>query len=286
MRSLVCVALLITLLPACVPSQRIQPAGLSPTGFTAVCPSGTVEVMLLGTFHFANPGQDAVNPNVDDMRVSRRQAELEDLATRLAAWQPQQLAVEAPFEEATEWQSRYDRYGAGTLPPSRHEIVQIGFRLAHRLGHARVYPIDHHMRIGNDSIAALFERRPELQAREKSITARMQATMDSVDAVRLSTSVIEHLRHTNSEAGLRGGNSFGMFGALMPAGEGGNYGGPQVIARWYERNIRMVHHLHRIHQPGTERILVVVGSGHVPPMRNILDEDPRFCPVSPLRYLQ
>jgi hypothetical protein len=32
-------------------------------------------------------------------------------------------------------------------------------------------------------------------------------------------------------------------------------------------------------------VLVIVGSGHVPPMRNILDESPDFCPVSPLQRL-
>lgn len=265
-------------------SEQVQPSS-NPTGFPALCPPGTVEVMLLGTYHFANPGLDAVNPNVDDMLAPRRQTELDELAVRFAAWQPQQIAVEAPFEEAADWQSRYESYQAGTLSPSRNEIVQIGFRLADRLGHKSVYPIDYPMRIGNDSIQALYERRPEFQAREDSIITIMQATMDSLDVVRQVTSVIEHLHNANSEEGLRGGNSFGMFGALMPAGEAENYGGPLVISRWYERNIRMVHHLHRVHRSGTKRILVLVGSGHVPPMLNILNEDPKFCPVSPLPYL-
>ena len=278
--------LFIAALLVCAPAGRAQTALPTPTGFPAACAPGEVEVMLLGTYHFANPRQDAVNPDIDDMLAPKRQTELEDLAGRLARWQPQQVAVEGQFEDAAAWQSRYGRYRAGTLEPSRNEIVQIGFRLAHRLNHPAVYPIDYQMRIGNDSIGALYERRPDLQAMGDSIQAILQARTDSADAVRESTTVTQHLRQINSEEGLHGGNSFAMFGALMPAGEGANYGGPQVLAKWYDRNIRMVHHLHRIQQPGTERILAIVGSGHVPPMRNLLDEDPRFCPVSPLPYLQ
>ena len=44
--------------------------------------------------------------------------------------------------------------------------------------------------------------------------------------------------------------------------------------------------LRRALRPGTRRVLVLVGSGHVPPLRNILDESPELCPVSPLPYLQ
>lgn len=48
----------------------------------------------------------------------------------------------------------------------------------------------------------------------------------------------------------------------------------------------MAHNLTRILQPSVKRILVIVGSGQVPPLRNVRDEAPRFCPVSPLPYLR
>ena len=76
-----------------------------------------------------------------------------------------------------------------------------------------------------------------------------------------------------------------MFTYLL-VGEGENRGGPRMLARWYERNFYMAHNLTRVLRPGTRRVLVLVGSGHVPPLRNILDESPQFCPVSPLPYLR
>jgi hypothetical protein len=77
-----------------------------------------------------------------------------------------------------------------------------------------------------------------------------------------------------------------MFGSWLRAGEGTNLGGPQLLARWYERNIYMAHYLTRSLLPGTRRVLVLIGAGHVPPLRNILDESPELCPVSPLPLLR
>lgn len=164
-------------------------------------------------------------------------------------------------------------------------MVQVAFRLARRLGHPTVYPIDRQMPLGNDSIEPLLARRPDLQRRVDSVMAALRAQADSTAAWQRTTTIIEHLRRANSEEGLHGGNSWSMFGSWLAAGEGENVGGPRLLARWYERNILMAHNLTRVLRPGTRRVLVLVGSGHVPALRNILDESPDFCPVSPLPLL-
>ena len=268
-------------------AARAQTGEAPPTGFPATCATGEVQVMLLGTYHFANPGRDAVKQDVDDVLQPHRQAELEDLVARLARWQPDLIAVEWPLSFKDSTQARYDRYRLGTLTPSRDEVVQIGFRLASRLGQPGVYPIDDETSLNwSDFIGALEERRPEFKRARDSILAMLQATADSQAVWRRRTPIVEHLRAMNTDEALHGGNSLGMFGSFLPAGDGDNYGGPQLLAKWYERNITMAHHLTRVVRPGIRRVLVIVGSGHVPPLRNVLDEAPQFCPVSPLPYLR
>jgi Family of unknown function (DUF5694) len=258
-----------------------------PTGFPATCAAGEVQVMLLGTYHFANPGHDDIKRDIDDVLKPKRQAELADLATRLTKWQPDMIAVEWPISFSDSTQIRYGRYRAGSLAPSRNEVVQIGFRLANNLGHAAVYPIDDDSSLGvNDSLRALDLRHPEFKRTRDSIIAILQTRSDSQDVWMRRTTIVEHLRSLNSDRALHDDNSFGMFGGYLAAGEGANYGGPQFLADWYARNFDMAHNLTRIVSPGVKRILVIVGSGHVPPLRNILDEAPQFCPVSPLPYLQ
>lgn len=242
--------------------------------------------MLLGTFHFQGSERDAVSGTPMDMRTPTRQAELEDLITRLARWAPDQIAVEWPTSFADSTTARYKRYVAsGGNTESQNEVVQVGFRLARRLDHPTVYPIDHQMPIGNDSIGALLARRADLRRRSDSISAALRAEVAADETANAGFTIVELLRRANTDAQLHRGNSRSMFNYLI-AGEGENRGGPQLLARWYERNFYMAHNLTRVLRPNTRRVLLLVGSGHVPPLRNILDESPHFCPVSPLPYLR
>ncbi|HET8712052.1 MAG TPA: DUF5694 domain-containing protein [Gemmatimonadales bacterium] len=258
-----------------------------PTGFPATCNPGEVQVMILGTYHFANPGRDVIRQNVDDVLHATRQAELEDLVTRLARWNPDRIAVEWPFSETDTIRARYARYRASALAPSRNEVVQIGFRLASRLGHDAVYPIDDDSFLDlNDSLKAIDQRRPAFARTRDSIHAVLQKQAEANNAWMRTTTIREHLLRLNSDEALHAGNSLGMFGGYLAAGEGQNYGGPRFLADWYARNFNMAHNLTRMLRPDVKRILVVVGNGHVPPLRNLLDEAPQFCPVSPLSILR
>jgi len=258
-----------------------------PTGFPAVCDQAEVQVLLLGTYHFANPGRDVVKQDIDDVLEPRRQAELEELVQRLASWKPDRIAVEWPFSRTDTIGARYAKYLAKTLPPSRNEVVEIGFRLASRLGHEAVYPIDDDSYLDlNDSLKAVDQRRPEFRKTRDSIVALLQKQGDILNAWMRTTTIREHLVRLNGEEALRGGNSLGMFGGYLQAGEGQNYGGPQFLAQWYARNLNMAHNLTRLLRPEVRRVLVIVGSGHIPPLRNLLDEAPQFCPVSPVSLLR
>ncbi len=225
-----------------------------PTGFPVACTRAEVQVMLLGTYHFANPGRDVINQDIDDVLEPRRQAELEDLVTRLAAWKPDRIAVERPISQTDTVRARYSRYREKTLEPNRNEVVQIAFRLASRLGHDAVYPIDDDSFLDlNDSLKAVDQRRPEFKKSRDSVVAVLQNEIKATNVWMRTTTIGEHLLRLNSDDALHRGN--------------------------------MAHNLTRTLRPDVHRILVVVGSGHVPPLRNLLDEAPQFCPVSPLSLL-
>ena len=284
-----CIPLTMLLVLACrtAPEARLlAEAAERPTGFPARCAANEVEVMLLGTYHFAGSSSDAIKGTPEDVLTPKRQAELEDLTSRLASWRPDQVAIEWPHDFADSTDARYRRYLENGTSSSRNEVFQVAFRLARRLGHQRVYPIDHPIMLGNDSIAALAARRPDLVRRGDSLMTVLKSRSEAEVRERPTLTLVQQLHRTNTDEALHAGNSLGMFGTYLAGGEGNNYGGPQLLVRWYERNILMAHHLARAVQPGTRRVLVLVGSGHVPPIRNVLDESPDFCPVSPLPLLR
>src|SRR5205085_1162806 len=109
-------------------------AAAPPTALSdASCGPGSAKMMILGTYHFNNPGLDSRNLEADDVLSARRQRELEDLANRLLRFAPTKVMVEAPYRDAGTI-AAYRQYLLGTHKLSRNETEQIGFRVA-KLAH-------------------------------------------------------------------------------------------------------------------------------------------------------
>jgi hypothetical protein len=270
---------------------------------------GQVRVLLLGTYHMDDPGLDEVNIEADDVLADDRQAELRDLAGRLERWEPDAVALERPWDRADELNDVYERYRSGDYrydteheyePPHdlrddptaecRSEVVQVGCRLAERLEHDMVHPMDCPVVMGNDAAEELSSRGFEPEQKVDAPVLDRDAMQREVDQRLRQSTIPAYLRWMNREQQLRN-NHYGMFGQYVPYGDGDNFAGPEMLGTWYERNLKMVHNLWRAvdadaHETGDEyRILVVVGSGHVRILRHLLDEAPQFCPVNPLPYL-
>ena len=69
----------------------------------------------------------------------RSPAELQAITDALARFEPDYVGVEWSASDAD---TDYARYRAGTLPPSRNEVVQLGFRLAAQRKLERVHGLD------------------------------------------------------------------------------------------------------------------------------------------------
>lgn len=265
---------------------------------------GQVRVLLLGTYHMDEPGLDEVNVDVDDVLSERRQAELRAMVEALAAWNPDRVAVERPAARAADVNEIYRSYRGGERaydretridPPHpyrdatdaecRSEVAQVGFRLADRLGLDRVDPVDHPTDIWNDELERLEER-------GFGPADKVGVELSDPDEHRRRTNerlaestVLAYHRWLNREEQLAF-NHRSMFGRYLRYGAGDNYGGPRLLAAWYERNLRMAHELWRALDAGDERVLLLVGSGHVRALRHLLGEFPMTCPVSPLPLLR
>ncbi len=259
--------------------------------------------MVLGTYHMDEPGLDAATLDVDDVLVPRRQAELEELTDSLARWNPDRVAVERPYDRADAVNALYDEYRAGERaydreeeidPPHpfrnepdtecRSEVVQIGFRLAEKLDHERVSPIDSPTKLGNEEVEALRERGFEPETKVSASLPDPEERVREWGRRLADSSIVEFHRWLNREEQVSANNE-AMFDEYLRLGEGDNFGGPRLLATWYERNLRMVHALWRAIEPDDRRVLVLVGNGHVPVLRHLLEETPTFRPVGPRSHL-
>ena len=238
------------------------------------------QVMMLGVYHFENPGLDVVKTDVADVLAPARQAEIKQLVDALARFRPTKIAVEVRADRAARVDSLYTAYRARRDTLTRSEVQQLGFRLADRFGHDRLYSIDH---AGEFPFGAVMQyaqaHDPAFVQRVGQVTAAMAAEMNR-NQQRMSVGQL--LRFENDPARIQQGHA--MYIEMAKVGAGDTFVGADLLAKWYERNIRIFSEVQRIANPG-DRILVIFGAGHAAILRELIAGDARFDLIEPNQYL-
>jgi hypothetical protein len=228
-------------------------------------PVEPAQVLLLGVYHFANPGLDVVKVEVADVLSPTRQDEILSVVAALACFRPSKVAVEALPSSATRLDSLYEAYRLGQHELSPNETEQLGFRLAAMHEHSRVYPVDYRT---DFPFGALLEYAERMTAEDN----RQQR----------ENTVAEILNQSNDPEELA--LSHGIYMRFARVGAGDTYVGADLLSKWYERNIHIFTNIQRLARSG-DRILVVMGSGHAPILRELITSDPDMVLVDPLHYL-
>ena len=201
------------------------------------------EILVLGVYHMANPGRDVYNLQADDVLSPKRQQEIAELAAVLKRFRPTKIAVESNYgEDAVP--KRYAEYLAGTHELTRNEREQIGFRVAKELGHTAIYGADAD---GDFPLPHVFN-----YAKATGQSAKLDAHMAEV------------------------GEAVKALDQYLTAryGEPGDYAGPDLLAEWYRRNVRIYNNVARLVTSPEDRILVIFGSGHLGWLRQEFAADP------------
>ncbi|MFP2928678.1 DUF5694 domain-containing protein [Pyxidicoccus sp. 3LG] len=241
-------------------------------------------LMMLGTFHFKDSGLDAYKPQHGvDVRSPERQREVEALVEALARFQPTRIAVEQKRHKQDALDAAYQEYLAGRAELTANEIQQVGFRLAKKLGHAKVHAVDVDP---NRMFFPLFEQVDEKQL--ETLDARWQERFKQLyahdDALKTRQSLAGHLRYLNSPERIRQGHGSYSIGLFKVEGEDG-YLGADLRAAWYDRNLRIFRNLQRLAVSPDERVLLIIGAGHLPILQFVAGASPEFELVDVRDYL-
>ncbi|HEY0136604.1 MAG TPA: DUF5694 domain-containing protein [Nannocystis sp.] len=242
------------------------------------------QVMILGTFHFHNPNSDAAQFKGIDVMSEARQSEIVGVVADLARFQPTRIALEVRIgqgDHAQRLQDEYARYRAGELTLSSNETHQLGFRLASQFGHSAVYPVDY--RLGLD----IGELMTYATANDPAFATWFQdyiadATRQ-IDAMQGAETINRNLRWMNEPETLALAQT--NYARMASVGANDTYIGARVAAQWYQRNLHIFGNLARIATPG-ERVLLIVGQGHAPILRQLVRDHPDMELVEPNDYLR
>lgn len=228
------------------------------------------EILILGTYHMANPGHDIFNMEADDVLLPKRQREISQLTEVLKKFRPTKVAIESNIWSKKRTQE-YSDYVAGKFTLSRNEIEQIGFRLAKELGHGAIYPVD----VDGDFPMGRVTNYAKANDRKDKLDAAMAGwgalVKEQGDFLRTHT-ILETLEYMNSDA--RATRDLGLYFALVRYGDPGDYAGADLLSAWYQRNIRIYQNIVRLIDSPNERVLVIYGSGHLAWLRQNIANDP------------
>ncbi|NNE30000.1 MAG: hypothetical protein HKN16_10200 [Saprospiraceae bacterium] len=243
----------------------------------------SIPVAFLGSYHMSNPGADQFNLEADDVLVPKRQEEIKEVIELLKAFKPTKIAVEAPYGGSTAI-NRYEAYLNDSLELRRSEEEQIGFRLAKSMGHSTIYPIDVKMNLNNDGIGKLVGANPEefgplMAGLEKSGKGAINILGEW-----LQNGTIREMLYKMNDPEVEEIALSLYFQYFVPIVEGEDYAGADMVNTWYHRNIQIFSNLHKIAE-ANDRILVVYGQGHIPPLKHFTEMSPYFEVEDVRQYL-
>jgi hypothetical protein len=236
-----------------------------------------VEVMVVGDFHMSNPGADQHNVTVDDVLAPARQAEIQKVTDALAKFRPTVVAAEWPAGTVAE---RWPKFVDGSLPASRNEVVQLGFRLARQTG-ARMIGVD----VDGDFPYEAVEAYAKAHGQEAVLAAGhadIAAMVAEQDKVLREKGVSSTLRYLNDPVRVARDNAF--YRAMARIGGGDEQPGVELLTAWYKRNFAICANLVQAAKPG-DRMVVFYGSGHTFLLRQCVAETPGLKLVEPNAWL-
>jgi uncharacterized protein (DUF885 family) len=225
------------------------------------------QVMILGVFHFHDPNADFAQFEGIDVLTAERQREIEAVTEQLAGFQPSKIAIERPTAEADALNTDYQRYRAGGFDLTRNEIHQLGFRLAARLDHAALYPVDVPLGMRMDTLMAYA--REHDAAFVIRFTDYIGEIVELLDRMQREETIGANLRFMNDPANVVRAHEPYAVQATVGAADG--HVGARVVADWYDRNLR---------------IFANLAGRHTPILRHLVQTHPAMELVEAVDYLR
>ena len=285
------VAVLLTIRTASSDNQT----ELSTGGTTQMTKKPTI--MILGSWHFSNPGMDGINDKTDDVRAPKRQREIKQVVEQLKAFKPTKIAIEIDPSRDAEIKAVYQGYLDGTYELGPYEGDQIGYRLAKKSGHSKVYCVDYWPKQDPifESIKGHLINRSEFAKKHNQEhlfgshpTGPGKVTRDKEGRIWIEAEeyepIIDKYVRINQPENSRASQRAYLHDARI--GLDDKYPGADWLAHiWYARNLKIFVNLTRITESADDRILLIIGAGHVFLVQQFLEDSGDYIVESPLDYL-
>ncbi len=241
---------------------------------------GKTEVLLLGSFHFANPGLDVAKFDNADILSPKRQKEIAEVLAKLKAFKPDKIFIEVP----SSFQNRYDSllaaYKNGSHILTASEAQQIGFRLATECGLSTINCVNY-MDTGfpMDSVTKVMMANRQVDMLQYLQTT-IQTTQNEFNASLKTKTIHQLLLDGNTDKEYD--KLAGIYYFFLKAGDKNNYIGAWLASEQWRRNMYIYANILKSLDGKEQRILVLYGTTHVAMLKEMMkyNEALTIVPVS------
>ena len=235
------------------------------------------EILLVGTFHFNNPGADVAQFKTFDVLKEDAQKELEELAQKIAEFNPTKIFVEWNYKEQKELDSLYKLYKAGNYYNKKqsnfyktNEIFQLAFRAGKLSSDAQLVAIDY-----NDSDFPFEKLMASIKKNNQTeIEAYLTSTIQKYESefnekVASNTPLKEILYDSNTAKERQEMNEF--YEKILTVGDHEDFIGAYLTSEWMRRNLYMWSLLKKNTAKNDERVMVLLGASHIAMIKKFID---------------
>lgn len=244
-------------------------------------PDPKTKVLVVGSFHFDYPNQDAhkteKNDQVDVLEP-KTAAEVTELINYIKKFKPTKIAIEAwPDWKANE---KLKEYKDGKYRDQRDERYQLAMRIATELKINELYSIDANSVL--DDFTEKFGKKDSLYFKnmlkdydflsDDRISKQYNTFIKNTERKNFK-SLLDMFKYMNSKEYHQ--YEYGAY--LTGDFKLREHDGADLLALyWYNRNLRMFRKIQEITKNSEDRILVIAGNGHATVLRQLFTSSPEY----------
>lgn len=244
-------------------------------------PDPKTKVLVVGSFHFDYPNQDAHKTKKSDqidVLEPKTTTEVTDLINYIKKFKPTKIAIEAwPNWKANE---KLKEYKEGKHRDQRDERYQLAMRLATELKINELYSIDANSVL--DEFVEKFGKTDSLYFKnmlkdydflnDDRISQQYNTFIKNTERKNFK-SILDMFKYMNTKEYHQ--YEYGAY--LTGDFKLRDHDGADLLALyWYNRNLRMFRKIQEIPKNSEDRILVIAGNGHATVFRQLFTMSPEY----------
>lgn len=232
------------------------------------------QVLLVGTFHYANPGLDVAQVKAFDIMSEKSQKELELMSDKIKKFGPDKIFVEWEFSKQADLEKFYNKKTDSLFKNNKSEITQLALRTAKKLNHKKLYGMNVYTSFPYDSLMMSMEKanQKDLMKRNNESTKKFERDHNE----RITKSSLQNMMLYYNTKQFENENIQWYLEIANRAGNPDDFTGPSLVANWYKRNLIMYSLIQKLTESTDNKIMILVGAGHAALIREFITHDPEF----------